>query len=555
MALSGGPTDLNGVGLDALVEIGRGGFGTVYRAFEPALNRVVAVKVLSIEGWDDAQRARFVRELQALGAAEHPNIVTVYRGGVTDLGRTYIVMEYLEGGSLAAALRKSGPMPWQKAADIGVKLACALDFAHVRGILHRDIKPENVLLSAFSEPKLADFGIAHIAGQPATRTGISTLSVAHAPPEVFDGQDSTPASDVYSLSSTICTVASGQPPFVKSPGDTLFAVMARIREEQPPDLRQFGLPAPLAATLERALAKDPSARPQTALAFAEELQRAQVASGVPATPLVITRTVIPLPPSGPDDGDATVLPIATVYMPPPPPPSDIAPGLDTAPDQSPEPTKGGRRRLVAGIVAAALIILVAGSVGAYALLGSSKPSHSLAVAAATSPAQTVLPTTQPSLTPAPTPTPLAPTLTPNAAPAPSPTAGPVTYLMNLGWSTGSDAPSNRGVDTMNGKTFNYSLIYNGSYQTYNTIYALEASYSEFTATLGLADHLASSCDNSGTAVFQVQIDGITEKTITVPQGHNDVIELPVSGAQQLQLTTIGSDGNCDAVWGNAALAP
>ncbi|MGZ6979453.1 MAG: serine/threonine-protein kinase, partial [Acidimicrobiia bacterium] len=144
-------------GYGNLVEIGRGGFGVVYRAEQADVHRVVAIKILS--GYDEDARRRFDREREAMGIlSSHPNIVTVYASGFAG-DYPYLVMEYLDRGSVADELAH-GPMSWREAIDIGVKLSGALQAAHSAGILHRDVKPENVLVSAYGEPKLADFGIA-----------------------------------------------------------------------------------------------------------------------------------------------------------------------------------------------------------------------------------------------------------------------------------------------------------------------------------------------------------------------------------------------------------
>src|SRR5205807_6212098 len=140
----------------------------------------------------------------------HPNIVTVYDSGFTKSGVPYLAMEYLARGSLFDQVKSAGPQRWEEVLGLGVRLAGALETAHRQGVLHRDIKPENVLMSNFGEPKLADFGIAHVVGGP--ESGSVQLSVLHAPPEVVEGKAATEASDVYALASTLFTLAWGRPP-------------------------------------------------------------------------------------------------------------------------------------------------------------------------------------------------------------------------------------------------------------------------------------------------------------------------------------------------------
>src|SRR5690606_39135265 len=145
--------------------------------------------------------------------AGHPNIVTVYTWGKSGAGYPYIVMEYMPGGSLADRMVAEGPLSWQEAVDIGVKVAGALETAHRAGILHRDVKPENVLLSAFGEAALGDFGIARITGGTETATGGITGSLSHVSPEVLEGNKPNATSDVYSLASTIYALIQGRAAF------------------------------------------------------------------------------------------------------------------------------------------------------------------------------------------------------------------------------------------------------------------------------------------------------------------------------------------------------
>ncbi|HWW45783.1 MAG TPA: serine/threonine-protein kinase, partial [Acidimicrobiia bacterium] len=185
-------------GFDQVTEIGRGGFAVVYRAREVELDRVVAVKLLTGH-LDETARNRFDRERRALAAlSAHPNVVTIYRSGVAD-GRAYIVEEFAPEGSLDDRLARRGRVSWRDTADIGAKISDALAVAHDAGVLHRDVKPANILFSMYGEPMIADFGIARMAGTPATASGVVTATVVHAPPEVLDGKAPSAASDVYSL--------------------------------------------------------------------------------------------------------------------------------------------------------------------------------------------------------------------------------------------------------------------------------------------------------------------------------------------------------------------
>lgn len=177
--------ELTAAGFEDAEEIGRGGFGVVYRCLEPSLDRTVAVKVLTSEISGD-ERERFVREQHALGRLSgHPNIVAIHQADVTADGRPFIVMPFHSRGSLDARLRATGPLPWQELLSIGVKIAGALAAAHARGTLHRDVKPANILVTDYGEPQLADFGIAHIGGGFETSAGRITGTPAFIAPEVL----------------------------------------------------------------------------------------------------------------------------------------------------------------------------------------------------------------------------------------------------------------------------------------------------------------------------------------------------------------------------------
>lgn len=278
----------------------------VYRARQETVGRTVAVKVLSLGTLGEQERRRFERECQALGAVSgHPNIVAIFDSGTSGEQRPYLIMDYLSGGTLADGLQRDGPVPWQVAADLGVKVAGALAAAHAAGVLHRDVKPENVLMSAYGEPQLVDFGIARLTGASHSRTGEITATLAHAAPEVLAGEPASEASDVYSLASTLYELLSGQPPFVRSTDETFHPLLARVLSEDPPDLRATGVPAAICDALDQALAKDPTVRTPSAHAFAEALRHAQRVLGEQATPLIQPPTADSLALAQPGDQERT----------------------------------------------------------------------------------------------------------------------------------------------------------------------------------------------------------------------------------------------------------
>ena len=274
------PAELCTAGFDDVVEIGHGGFGVVFRCVQPVLDREVAIKVLTAD-LDPDNVDRFLREQRAMGRLSgHPHIVTIFQVGTTARGRPYIVMPCHDKGSLEALIRRHGPMDWSETLRIGVKLAGALEAAHRAGILHRDVKPGNVLLTEYGEPQLTDFGIARIAGGFQTATGVIIGSPAFTAPEVLAGASPTPASDVYSLGATLFCMLTGHAAFERRSGEQVVAQFLRITSQPIPDLREQGLPAEVAAVIERAMAQDASARPASAAAFGDELREIQRTNGM-----------------------------------------------------------------------------------------------------------------------------------------------------------------------------------------------------------------------------------------------------------------------------------
>ena len=286
-------------GLEDVEEIGRGGFGVVYRARQRALNRMVAVKVLGT-GLDEADRERVAREAWAMGTLSgHPNIVNVFDVGITPSGAQYITMSYVAQGSLAARLAVEGALAWSEAVRIAIKLAGAVEMAHRAGTLHRDIKPENVLMSDYGEPQLADFGIARVDGRFEKATGQFTASVVHAAPEVLDGRSADAAADVYSLGSTLFTMLAGRPAFTRRPEETLAALFIRIVRDPVPDLRPRGVPDAVCRVVEQAMAKESRERPPSAAELGRQLQEVQRRAGLPVTDMAVLL---------PDAGQGTVRP-------------------------------------------------------------------------------------------------------------------------------------------------------------------------------------------------------------------------------------------------------
>jgi serine/threonine protein kinase len=328
--------DLGIEGITEAVEIGRGGFGVVYRARQPALHRTVAVKLVAVGVLDARSRERFERELHAMGTLSgHPNIVTIYDSGFAANGRPFIVMDYMAGGSVADRLTR-GQLHWQEAVTIGIKVSAALETAHRAGVLHRDIKPENVLISQYGEAKLGDFGIARVQGTPETRTGMVTASMSHASPEILSGGRPSISSDVYALGSTLYSMIAGSPAFFRETDESLVPMITRIAVDPVPDLRSWGVPDEVCRVIERSMAKDPAQRFESAAQFGRALQQAQIHAGLVPTELMISDN---LAPGGVDATRTTSLPTGqaaawsagSVSGPGPPVPGAVPPMATTPP--------------------------------------------------------------------------------------------------------------------------------------------------------------------------------------------------------------------------------
>jgi serine/threonine-protein kinase len=239
---------------------------TVWRAKDTLLGRFVAIKRLAPHLADDPVAAqRFNREAQAAAGLSHPGIVTVFDSGEDDQG-PFIVLELIEGPTLADHLAETGPLAPATVIDIVSQVASALDHAHAQGVVHRDIKPANVILEAGGRARLADFGIARTIGDPATITDSGELvgTITYLAPEILSGQPATPVSDVYSLGAVSYELLAGRPPYQAG---TPAALLDAVRQEAPPSLRGMA-PDQMASAVSSAMARDPAARPATAGEFA-----------------------------------------------------------------------------------------------------------------------------------------------------------------------------------------------------------------------------------------------------------------------------------------------
>lgn len=262
--------------------LGRGGLADVHRATDRRLGRDVAVKLLRDLHADEADRARFDNEARLLALLAHPGLITVLDVGAADDDRPFLVLELVEGGTLRQAY-DAGPLPVARVAEIGAQVADALAHVHAAGVVHRDVKPSNVLLDADGRARLADFGIARLAGESlrVTRTGATIGSPAYLSPEQVRGEpDLTPATDCYALGLVLLEALTARPAYV---GSVLEVAVARLT-------RAPAVPAGLSpswvALLSGLTAADPTARP-TAAEAAARLQRLAAHESRDAGPLVL----------------------------------------------------------------------------------------------------------------------------------------------------------------------------------------------------------------------------------------------------------------------------
>ena len=260
---------------ELLEEIGRGSQGVVYRARQKSLNRTVALKIIALGHWaSEAHVKRFRREAEAAASLEHPCIIPIYEVGERD-GSCYFSMKFVEGGQLDEVVKRQ-PMPPRRAAELIVKLAHTVHYAHEHHILHRDIKPGNILLDAKGEPHLTDFGLARLVESESTVT--RTLEVLGTPsymaPEQAAGKniELTAATDIYGLGAVLYQLLTGHPPFA---GGTTYETVRQVLETNPrkPRLWNSKIDRELETICLKCLDRDPKRRYSSALALAEDLER------------------------------------------------------------------------------------------------------------------------------------------------------------------------------------------------------------------------------------------------------------------------------------------
>ena len=268
-------------------ELGRGGMAKVFRGTDTVLGRPVAIKVLAPRFSDDASFVqRFRREAQAAARLSNPNVVSVFDTGADD-GVHYIVMEYVEGKTLAEYLAGGGRIMPERAIEIAEAVCDALAAAHAQGVIHRDIKPGNIMITPSGQVKVADFGIARMTSSAETieQTAAVLGTAAYLSPEQAQGRPVDARSDLYSLGCVLYEMVTGRPPFT---GDSPVAVASKqvLEPPTPPSKLNPDVSPELEAVILRALAKNPDNRYASAEELRADLERARRGLPVEATPVL-----------------------------------------------------------------------------------------------------------------------------------------------------------------------------------------------------------------------------------------------------------------------------
>ena len=303
-------------------EIAVGGFARVYRATDRRLNRPVAVKMLDagrVATADPAAKQRFVREARSSAGFTHPHAVTVYDAGEAE-GELFIVMELVDGPSLAEAMADRGQFAESDAVRIANQVLSALGAAHATGIVHRDVKPANILLDARGDAKLADFGIAKRFDDltdSLTATGLIVGTPRYLSPEYARGEPISPATDIYAVGVILHEMLAGAPPFAD---ESLLATANRDRHPVPRvgDIRSGVTPSVADATA-RALAPDPADRFSSADAMADALGGGSSVPTESASPAVGTPVVTPTVAASSTGTATRIAPAAATEVMPNPP--------------------------------------------------------------------------------------------------------------------------------------------------------------------------------------------------------------------------------------------
>lgn len=261
---------------EVVAELGRGAMGVVYKARDPQIDRIVAVKTVSMWGQEPEEeqefRLRFMNEAQAAGRLHHSGIVAVFDVGEhPETNDPYIVLEYVDGESLSRILHREKKLSLGRALKLAEEIADALDYAHAQGVIHRDIKPANILITQEGRAKIADFGIAKLNLAHFTLPGKVLGTPAYMAPEQLSGEGCDGRSDVFSLGVILYAMVTGHSPFQGNSATTVCFKVAN-REPIAASALDMSLPPQLDAVISRAMAKDPNERYQRGADLAEDLR-------------------------------------------------------------------------------------------------------------------------------------------------------------------------------------------------------------------------------------------------------------------------------------------
>src|SRR5688572_3617726 len=257
-------------------QVGRGGMATVYKAYQPSVDRYVAIKVLPSQLAESREfAARFQQEARIIAKLEHPHILPVFDYGESD-GVSYFVMRYMDAGTLKEKMIEGRPLPLQEIDRLFTQLADALSYAHSRGVIHRDLKPANVLIDSQGNVFLTDFGIAKLlesASPRLTQTDAIMGTPAYIRPEQAQGHKVDQRSDIYSLGIILYEMVTGSVPYT---AETPLAVLFKHISDPlpPPSLVKSDIPVPIEQVILKALARDPRDRFATAAEFVAAWERA-----------------------------------------------------------------------------------------------------------------------------------------------------------------------------------------------------------------------------------------------------------------------------------------
>jgi serine/threonine protein kinase len=440
---------------EVVEKIGEGGFGTVFKGFDPHIRRFVAIKACTSEEQD--VRDRFAHEAQIAGNLQHRHIVTVYDYGLQD-EVPYLVQEYLSGEDLDRKIKRKDVIPLPEKLLYLVHVARGLEYAHSRGVIHRDIKPANIRILEDGSARIMDFGIAKLANQDTglTQTGMTLGTAAYLAPEQIKGQAVGPGTDIFSWGVTAWELLSYQRPFG---GQHISTVLYQILNEQPPPLREAApdCPAAVEAVISRCLAKDPERRYPSCTELLADLDKALRSSrrspadsgfgtlvGGLAAAATATRSSPPPTPAAPVRAAPPPLPAADTTPPRPPDPGLHDFDLDATSDRTPHSISSTQAlrnrgfawgRWAAGVTIGVALLLVAAAAvreamqrPPRAITAAAEPPQGGGISLAASaegPQALVIPEPPLAATPEPTPEP---------TPTPTPTPRPSTLVVPAAWS-------------------------------------------------------------------------------------------------------------------------